>query len=63
MNVMWWVAALAAVIVLRPVLMWVIAHVLGGWIGRKALRSSQRPSISRAGTIWRGRIARPRARW
>jgi hypothetical protein len=37
MSMMFWLAALVAVVVLRPVLMWVIAHVLGGWIGRKAL--------------------------
>ena len=37
MSILWWLAALAALVVLRPVLLWVIAHPLGGWIGRKAL--------------------------
>ncbi len=37
MNTLWWLAALVALFLLRPVLLWAIAHAFGAAIGRKAL--------------------------
>lgn len=37
MTIMWWLAVLAGLVVLRPLLIWVVAHVFARAVGRKAL--------------------------